>query len=94
MKIVAIVATLAAVTLATAAQARSMPTGHDAGGPIKQGNFCWVDTTMHGNGWWDSCDTHYKLGARPKSQRDIPTLFSYGDSSSDGGGGGGGGGNR
>lgn len=90
MKIVAIFATLAAITVATTAQVSAMPAGHDAGGPVKQGKYCWVDTGSHGNGWWDSCDTDPKFGLpRARSLRDVPALLASGG---DGGGGGSGGG--
>jgi Spy/CpxP family protein refolding chaperone len=49
MKTLAILAALAAITMT--ASATAAPAAHQAGGPLKQGKFCWVGTGIHGTGW-------------------------------------------
>jgi hypothetical protein len=93
MKKLAILACLAAIT--TTASAYAGPV-HQAGGPIKQGKYCWINTGVHGTGWWDVCDTTYTGSPRGRSLRgrseaDIAAMDS-GSGNGDGGGGGGGGG--
>lgn len=93
MKTLAILASLAAIAATTSAYAQ--PASHQPGGPIKQGKYCWVNTGIHGSGWWDICDTTYASSPRGRSLRgrsetDISGMDS-GLGSGDGGGGGGGG---
>ncbi len=87
MKALAIVSVALAVAATAAAHAQSAPHGHDAGGPIQQGSYCWVYTGTNGAGWWDRCDH----SGRALSLRGRPNRL---DQDYNGGGGGGGGGNR
>jgi hypothetical protein len=107
MKTVAILAAAAAIMAATSAYA-SMPETHEAGGPIKQGNYCWTATNNYGAGWWHNCGDFRqepKSLARPNQifSLDIPApppprtaeaMAGTEDGSGDGGGDGGGGGGR
>jgi hypothetical protein len=81
MKAIAILGAVLAVTAVTAANAKSLPP-HEAGGPIKQGAYCWVNTDVNGNGWWDRCDN----SGRPVSMRGRENDY---DATGDGGGAGG-----
>lgn len=69
---------------------------HDAGGPLKQGNKCWVYTDSRGAGFWDACDSSVRtprgISLRGRSESEIIAIESGGGG--DGGGGGGGGGGR
>lgn len=89
MKTLSILATVLAVSAASMAHAKSTPQGHQPGGPVKQGNFCWVNTNGNGAGWWDRCDTKSPM-PRGISQRDRADE----DFAGTGSGGSGGGGNR
>jgi hypothetical protein len=96
MKKLAILAGLAAVAMSGSAYAQ--PAMHQPGGPIKQGKYCWINTSIHGTGWWDVCDTAYSASPRGRSLRgrsdaDVAAIDS-GSGNGDGGGGGGGGGGR
>lgn len=90
MKTLVILATVMAVSAAATANAKA-PLGNSAGGPLKQGNYCWVDASPTGTGFWDACDSTSPV-PRGKSQRGTPPISHY--SGAAGGGGGGGGGNR
>lgn len=99
MKTIAMIAALAAVTIATAAQASNAPTSHNAGGPLKHGKYCWVYTDGRGAGWWDLCDntntsvTPHGISQRGMTESAIMAVQSgAGDGGSAGGGSGGGGG--
>lgn len=96
MKTIAIIAAIAAIVTAGAAYAETMPKGHLAGSPIKQGKFCWVYTDGLGHGWWDTCDpsaeTPRGLSLRGRTESDIAAIEIGGASGGGGSGGGGGGG--
>ena len=85
MKSLAILGAILAVTAASAANAKSMPQGNPAGGPIQQGEYCWIATTLEGAGFWERCNSDFVRSLR----RGPNDVLTYGD-----GGGGGGGGNR
>jgi len=80
MKTLAILAALAAITMT--ASATAAPAAHQAGGPLKQGKFCWVGTGIHGTGWWDLCDPKSAmpraLSMRGRSDADIEATFNGG----------------
>jgi hypothetical protein len=88
MKTIPILAAILAVTMATTAYAKSPPKTHDPGGPIQQGQYCWIYTGALGAGWWDRCDptsdTPRGMSQRGLSANDVNAVS--------GGGGGGGGG--
>jgi hypothetical protein len=90
MKKTTILAAILAVLASATAHALPIPQTHEPGGPIKQGQYCWVYTNSHGAGWWDRCDAT-STTPRGVSQRGLP------DSDVNaimGGGGGDGGGGR
>ncbi len=93
MKTVAILAAVLAVSAAVTANAMPRPQGHAAGGPIKQGPYCWVYTSPTGSGWWDLCDSRSPL-PRGISRRGQNGDDFYGSFAGGSGGGGGGGGNK
>jgi hypothetical protein len=109
MKTVAILTAAAAIMAATSAYA-SVPETHDAGGPIKQGKFCWSATNSYGAGFWHRCGDVPRTGRTrgivvqipnpPPVYTPPPPVYSTVggmndiDGSGDGGGGGGGGGGR
>lgn len=84
MKTVAMLTALIAVTAATSAYAGN-PGSHTAGGPIQQGDYCWVNTDAKGYGFWDRCDTGSSF-PRSVTERDQPNFAA--DFGGDGGGGG------
>lgn len=103
MKKVVILAALVAVAAAAPAYAQSAKrnaetasamTRHDAGGPLKQGNQCWVYTDARGAGFWDACDPISKtprgLSLRGRSETEISAIENGSGGGGDGGGGGGG----
>lgn len=85
MKSLAILTAILAVTAASAAN--SMPQGNPAGGPVQQGQYCWIATTLEGAGFWERCDSDLVRSLRRRGPNDI--LAVGGD-----GGGADGGGNR
>jgi hypothetical protein len=91
MKTFVILASIAAVT--ATASAHAVPAMHQAGGPIQQGQYCWVTTDARGSGWWDRCDTSLSIprarSLRNRSDAEVEAIENNG-----GGGGGGGGGGR
>ena len=86
MKALAIVSVALAIAATAAAHAQPIPQGHDAGGPLQQGRYCWVYTATNGAGWWDHCDSWGHAIALHGREDRIKTNFN--------GGGAGGGGNR
>jgi len=95
MKTIAILATIMAVSAAASAHAEMKPRSHSAGGPLRQGAYCWVYTGGNSAGFWDRCvsstdATPMSLQGRPRAE--IDTILGGGGG--DGGGGGGAGGNR
>lgn len=90
MKKIAIVAAIIAITAATAANASTGPRTNSLGGPVKQGSYCWITTTLTGAGYWHLCgESSSKYGARQPGSNAIDHGALAG-----GGGGGGGGGNK
>lgn len=90
MKKIAILVAMIAMTAATAANASTAPQTNSLGGPIKQGGYCWITTTLTGAGYWDLCgDSSSRYGGR----QPVGNAIDHG-ALAGGGGGGGGGGNR
>jgi hypothetical protein len=90
MKTIAFLAAVLAASVAATAYAQSPPKTHDPGGPIQQGNYCWVYTNALGAGFWDRCDptSDIPLGMSQHGipQEDVNQVMGGGN----GGGGGGG----
>jgi hypothetical protein len=86
MKAFAVLGAILAVSAAATAHAKSMPQGHDPGGPLKQGRYCWVYTSSSGAGWWDHCDNSGRAISLRGRENEV-------DAAGGGDGGGGGGGN-
>jgi hypothetical protein len=80
----------AAIVISTSAFAQ-------AGGPVRQGNKCWVLTDARGFGFWDQCADQKELDRENKGHRgmfDRAVTSSTGVGVGGDGGGGGGGGGR
>jgi len=90
-KSILILAMLAAAT-ATASAAAAQPPLHQAGGPIRQGPYCWVATDARGSGWWDACGREDLQRGRSVRDRRSADMDAMANTSGGGGGGGGGGG--
>jgi len=78
------------------------PPTQSLGGPIRQGNYCWISTDHRGLGYWRTCGSGYESFAsasksQPPQTTPIPEIDAWAaareaDSLMGGGDGGGGGG--